>query len=85
MIRYDTAATASSFADKREAAVSLGNSVTAVSHLGDEAFTYSQTVGGTAQTTVVARQGVTMVLVTGASATPDQVDALTQKALDRAG
>ncbi len=84
LIRYETSATASSFANKREAIVSLGNSVTAVSDLGDQAFTYSQTVGGTTQTTVVARQGMTMVLVTGTTATPDEVDALAQKALDRA-
>ena len=84
LLRYDTSATASSFATLREAIVPAGNFVTAVSHLGDEAFAYSHTAGRTTTTTVLARQGTVMVMVTGTAATPSQLEALAQKALDRA-
>jgi hypothetical protein len=68
----------------REAIVPAGNFVTAVSHLGEEAFAYSHTAGRTTTTTVLARQGTVMVMVTGTAATPSQLEALAQKALDRA-
>jgi hypothetical protein len=84
-IGYTTSATASSFTEKRDAIVNLGSTVTAVSGVGEEAFVYGHTVGATTSTTVVARQGTVMVMVTGTAATPDQVEALAQKALERAG
>jgi hypothetical protein len=83
-IRYNTAATASSFATNQEAIVP-GNSVTTIPDLGEQAFVYSHTVGATTTTTVLARKGTVMVMVTGTAATPDQVEALARKALDRAG
>jgi hypothetical protein len=84
-IRYNTAATASSFATNQEAIVPPGNSVTTIPDLGEQAFVYSHTVGATTTTTVMARQGTVMVTVTGTAATPDQVEALAREALDRAG
>lgn len=82
-ISYTTSATASSFTKKRDAIVKLGSSVSTVPEIGEQAFVYSHTVGGTTTTTVVARQGA--VMVTGTAATADQVEALAQRALDRAG
>ena len=83
-IRYNTSATASSFDTKRDAIVPAGESVTAVSDLGQQAFVYSHTTGATTTTTVVARQGTVMVVVSGTAATPDQLEALAQEALGRA-
>ena len=83
-IRYTKPATASTFADKRDAVVNLGSSVTTVSNVGDEAFVFSNTSGATTTTTVVARQGEAMVAVTGVAATQDQLEELAQKALDAA-
>jgi hypothetical protein len=84
-IRYQTAATAGTFTEKRDAIVNLGSSVSTVPNLGDEAFGYSHTLGATTTTTVVARMGTVMVAVTGTAATRTQLEALAQKALDAAG
>jgi hypothetical protein len=83
-IRYNTSATASSFDTKRDAIAPAGESVTAISDVGQQAFVYSGTAGATRTTTVVARQGTVMVEVTGTAATPGQLEALAQKALGRA-
>jgi hypothetical protein len=83
-IGYNTSATASSLDSKRDAIVPAGESVTAVSDLGQQAFVYSHTTGATTTTTVVARQGTVMVVVSGTAATPDQLEALARKALGRA-
>ena len=83
-IGYTTSATPDSFAEKRDAIANLGSSVTAVSGIGEQAFVYGHTVGSTTTTTVVARQGGVMIEVTGTAATPDQLQALAQKAPDSA-
>jgi hypothetical protein len=84
-IRYQTPATVDIFTEKRDALVNLGSSVSTVPDLGDEAFVYSHTSGATTITTMVARQGTVMVVVTGTATTQVQLEALAQKALSAAG
>jgi len=80
LIRYTTHATAASFAIEQHGYEQLGHSVTPVTGLGDEAFSFSETVGATTKNTVVARNDTLQVVVTG-SATPAQIESLARQAL----
>ena len=83
LIRYTTGASSASFATEQSAFEKLGHTVTPVSGLGDEAYSFSESVGATTKNTVTARQGTVQVTVTG-SATPAQVEELARQALARA-
>jgi hypothetical protein len=65
LIRFDTNSNATMFAKDRALFEEHGQKLAPISHLGDEAYYFADTVEGSPLTTVVARQGSLQVLVTG--------------------
>jgi hypothetical protein len=65
LIRFDTDSNASTFASDRALFEKHGQKLAPISHLGDEAYYFADTIKGSPLTTVVARQGSLQVLVTG--------------------
>jgi hypothetical protein len=82
IIEYDTAATASSFAADRSTVESHKISVTSLSGLGDQAYSFSETSGQNIVNSVVAFQGALQTIVTGTSSS-DKVEAMAAEILNR--
>lgn len=81
IIRYDSDATANSFAADRALFRTKGGKVGKILGLGDEAYYVVATSGGKTVHTVVARRGDQNVLVTGTTGTLTQFEILASEAL----
>lgn len=82
--RFNNEASTSTFQSEMSAYAALGNQLSRVTGIGDEAFSFSQVSGPETKNTIVARSGNTQVLVSG-FATMAQVETLARSALSKAG